>query len=82
MKYTFKPTGVCAMEISFDIDEGILKNVNFRGGCSGNTQGVARLCEGREAKEVLNMLEGINCGFKGTSCPDQIAKAIKKAIEE
>ena len=82
MKYTFKPTGVCAMEISFDIDEGILKNVNFRGGCSGNTQGVARLCEGREAKDVLNMLEGINCGFKGTSCPDQLAKAIKKAIEE
>ena len=80
MKYTFKPTGVCAMEISFDIDEGILKNVNFRGGCSGNTQGVARLCEGREAKDVLNMLEGINCGFKGTSCPDQLARALEDAI--
>ena len=82
MKYTFRPTGVCAMEISFDIDNEILKNVNFRGGCSGNTQGVAKLCEGRNAKEVLQMLEGIKCGFKGTSCPDQLAKAIKKVLEE
>ena len=82
MKYTVRPTGVCAMEISFDMEDGILKNVNFRGGCSGNTQGVARLCEGRNAKEVLQVLDGIKCGFKGTSCPDQLAKAIKKALEE
>ena len=82
MKYTFRPTGVCAMEISFDMDDGVLKNVKFHGGCAGNTQGVARLCEGRDAEEVIEILEGIECGYKGTSCPDQLAKAIKNALEE
>lgn len=82
MRYTFQPTGVCAAEISFDIDDGIVKNVKFFGGCGGNTQGVAKLCEGREAEEIIEILDGIECGYKGTSCPDQLAKAIKNAIDE
>lgn len=82
MRYTFRPTGVCAAEISFDIDDGIVKNVKFFGGCGGNTQGVAKLCEGREAEEIIEILDGIECGYKGTSCPDQLAKAIKNAIDE
>jgi len=82
MRYTFKPKGVCAAEISFDIDDGIIKNVSFYGGCSGNTQGVAKLCEGRCAEDIIENLEGIRCGFKQTSCPDQLATAIKKALAE
>ena len=82
MRYTFKPKGVCAAEISFDIDDGIVKNVSFYGGCSGNTQGVARLCEGKTPEDIISALQGIRCGFKQTSCPDQLATAIKKALEE
>ena len=80
MQYKFRTKGVCSMEITFDIENDIVHNVRFLGGCSGNTQGVARLCEGRNAKEVAELLAGINCGSKGTSCPDQLAKAIKEAI--
>lgn len=70
------------MQISFEIDDKIVKNVVFKGGCAGNTQGVARLCEGRKAEELIELLSGINCGFRGTSCPDQLAKAIKEAVNE
>lgn len=82
MKYTFRPTGVCPAEISFEIDDGIVKNVKFFGGCPGNTVGVAKLCEGRKAEEIIELFEGIQCGYKGTSCPDQLAKALKNAFEE
>lgn len=82
MQYTFKPTGVCSAQITFDLDDGVVRNVHFKGGCAGNTQGVARLCEGRKADELISMLEGIQCGYKGTSCPDQLAKAIKQATSE
>ncbi len=82
MRYTFKPKGVCSMEISFEIENGIIHDVQFLGGCAGNTQGVAKLCEGRPAEEVANILEGIPCGYKGTSCPDQLSKAIRESIGE
>ena len=78
MKYTYKPKGVCSAQIDYEIEDGIVKNVKFYGGCSGNTQGVAKLCEGRKAEELAELLSGINCGFKGTSCPDQLARAIKE----
>ena len=80
MQYTFRPTGVCPAEISFEIEDGIVKNVKFFGGCPGNTVGVARLCEGRKAEEVIRLCEGIQCGYKGTSCADQLAKAIDEAL--
>ncbi|MCI8507096.1 MAG: TIGR03905 family TSCPD domain-containing protein [Lachnospiraceae bacterium] len=76
---TFKPQGVCAQKIDFDIVDGRLTNVQFFGGCNGNTQGVSRLLEGMEVNEAISRLEGIQCGFKGTSCPDQLAKALKQA---
>ena len=82
MRYSFKPRGVCAYEISFDIDNNIVSNVEFSGGCNGNGKGVAGLAEGMPADEVIKRLEGITCGFKPTSCPDQLAKGIKKALEE
>lgn len=81
MKYSYNPQGVCSRKISFEVEDGIVRNVEFTGGCAGNTQGVARLCEGRAVDEVVKILEGIKCGFKSTSCPDQLSIAIKKAME-
>ena len=80
MQYSYKPSGVCSQGISFEIEDGIVKNVQFRGGCSGNTQGLAALCEGRSADDVISALNGIKCGFKNTSCPDQLAKALTEAV--
>ncbi len=79
MTYSYKPSGVCSRNISFEIDEGKVKNVKFSGGCSGNTQGLSALVEGMDKDEVIKRLSGIRCGFKGTSCPDQLAKAIREA---
>ena len=74
--------GVCARSVKFDIVDGKVYNVRFEGGCSGNTQGVAALAEGAEAEELIRRLAGIRCGFKSTSCPDQLAAALQKAITE
>ncbi|MBQ4612560.1 MAG: TIGR03905 family TSCPD domain-containing protein [Clostridia bacterium] len=79
MSYSYKTQGVCSRNITFDIHDGIVCNVRFEGGCSGNTQGVAGLVEGMPVDEVIRRLSGIKCGFKGTSCPDQLAKALQKA---
>ena len=80
MTYSYRPQGVCARGITFDIEDGIVRNVKFEGGCSGNTQGVAALAEGMEATEAIRRLNGIRCGFKPTSCPDQLAKALEAAL--
>ena len=82
MRYSFTPRGVCSAQIDFDIDDGVIKNVRFTRGCNGNTQGVGALCEGMPASEVVKRLEGINCNGRGTSCPDQLAKAVKMAMEQ
>lgn len=79
---TFKPQGVCSQKIDFEIVDGKVTNVQFLGGCNGNTQGVSRLVEGMEVNDAISRLEGIECGFKGTSCPDQLAKALKEAISQ
>lgn len=77
---TYKTQGVCSQRIDFDIIDGKVRNVKFLGGCNGNTQGVARLVEGMDVQEAIKRLEGIQCGFRGTSCPDQLAKALKENI--
>ena len=77
----YKTKGVCSSQISFDFADGKVKNVNFVGGCHGNLQGISKLIEGMDAKEAISRLEGIRCGFKSTSCPDQLAKALKAAIQ-
>ena len=82
MAYNYKPQGVCARGLTFDIEDGTVKNIKFSGGCSGNTQGVAALADGMEANELIERLAGIRCGFKNTSCPDQLAKAVAKALQE
>mgnify|MGYP002735156978 CR=1 FL=1 len=79
MQYEYKTSGVCAAKIVFEVDNDIVHNVRFIGGCSGNTQGVAKLAEGMKADEVIARLQGIRCGMKATSCPDQLAKALAAA---
>ena len=76
----YKTKGVCASAVSFDLVDGKITGAKFTGGCSGNTQGVCALVEGMDAKEAIKRLSGIRCGFKPTSCPDQLAKALQKAL--
>ena len=76
--YSYKTKGTCVSRIDFDVVEGKVTGVKFIGGCSGNTQGVAKLVEGMDKDEVISRLEGIRCGMKPTSCPDQLAKALKE----
>ena len=82
MEYTYIPSGVCSRKITFELNDGIVSKVRFSGGCSGNTQGLSALAEGMKAEELIKRLSGIRCGFKSTSCPDQMAKALAKAINE
>lgn len=79
----YKTRGTCSQAIEFEIDENkVLHNVKFIGGCSGNTQGISKLVEGMDTTEVIKRLEGINCGGRGTSCPDQLSLALKAALEQ
>ena len=80
MNVNFTPTGVCARNMNFDIEDGIIKNLKVTGGCNGNLKGIAKLVEGMKAEEVIAKLEGIDCNGKGTSCPDQLAQAVKANI--
>ncbi len=75
------PKGVCSRGIDFEIEDGIVKNVIFTGGCSGNASGISRLVEGMKVDDVIQRLEGVKCGFKSTSCPDQLANALKEYKE-
>lgn len=76
----YKTRGTCSQEIHVELDNDVIKNVEFVGGCSGNTQGVAILVKGMKADEAIARLEGIRCGMRPTSCPDQLAKALKQAL--
>lgn len=78
MEFTYKTSGVCSRNIVIAVEDGIVKKVKFQGGCSGNTQGLSALVEGMPIEDVIKRLEGIKCGFKSTSCPDQLAKALKQ----
>ena len=77
----YKPTGVCSKHIDIELDGDVIKSVKFTGGCSGNTQGVAALVAGMKVSDAISRLEGIRCGIRETSCPDQLAKALKQAIQ-
>lgn len=81
MKHTYYTSGTCSSVIELEIIEGKLRNVIFQGGCHGNLQGISRLVEGMSCEDAISKLEGIRCGYKSTSCPDQLARAIKQAIE-
>lgn len=75
--YVYKTSGVCSQKIEFDLDDGILRNVAYTGGCNGNLKGISALVEGQKAEDVEKLLSGIRCGSKFTSCPDQLARAIR-----
>ena len=77
MTREYTTRGTCSRKILFEVEDGKVHNVQFISGCSGNTQGVAKLCEGMDVNEVIDRLEGIRCGMKPTSCPDQLAQALK-----
>ena len=77
MLYTFRPRGVCSQLMEIETEDNILKSVRVLGGCDGNLQGISRLVVGMDVDEVIDKLEGIRCGFKPTSCPDQLAQALK-----
>ena len=78
MEYIYHPQGVCSQEMVFDIEDGIVKDLKVIGGCHGNLQGISRLVKGLTVDEVIERLKGIKCGFKPTSCPDQISKALEE----
>lgn len=80
MTYTYKTQGTCSSQITFDLDGNVVKNVKYFGGCNGNLQGISKLVEGLTVEEIEEKLGGIRCGFKNTSCPDQLAKAVRKAF--
>lgn len=82
MAYQYTTKGVCSRAITFDMDGDTIKEVHFAGGCQGNTQGVAALVRGMDIHEAISRLEGIDCGGRGTSCPDQLAKALKAYLAQ
>lgn len=74
---TYKPNGVCSRQMDIDIEDGVIVNATITGGCSGNTQGLCALLKGMKVDEAIERIEGIRCGFKPTSCPDQMAEALR-----
>ncbi len=81
MRYEYVPHGVCARKIEFEIENGVVTNVAFFGGCNGNLKAIAKLVEGKTAEEISVLLAGNTCGFKNTSCADQLAKAVIAALD-
>ena len=79
MQYEYKTKGTCSQRILFDVENGKVKNVQFIGGCNGNLKGIAALVEGMDVDAVIERVQGITCGMKKTSCPDQLAKALRDA---
>ena len=83
MRYTYYPQGTCSSQIDIEMtDDGIINDVQFTGGCHGNLQGISTLVRGMKADAVISKLQGIRCGYKGTSCPDQLAIALHQAIHQ
>ena len=82
MQFEYKTKGTCSQKIFFDVEDGKVKNVEFISGCNGNLKGIASLVEGMDIDEVIKRLEGTTCGFKSTSCPDQLARALAEAKSE
>ena len=78
--YEYKTSGTCSQRILFDVVDGKVRNVQFIGGCNGNLKGIAALVEGMDADEVIARVQGVTCGMKKTSCPDQLAQALKEAL--
>ena len=80
MTIHIRPQGVCSKEMQVEVEDGVVRRMEVRGGCSGNLQGISRLVEGMKVTDAISKLEGIRCGGKPTSCPDQLAQALKQAV--
>lgn len=79
MTIEFRPQGVCSRKMTIEVEDGVVRSLQVAGGCHGNLQGISRLVEGMEVAEVIRRLDGVKCGLKSTSCPDQLAQALKQA---
>ena len=82
MTYEYRTRGVCSAKITFDLTDGIVSNVRFMGGCNGNLKGISQLVDGMKAEDIIERIKGTKCGFKNTSCPDQLAVALEQALKE
>lgn len=82
MEYSFRPRGVCSRKMTVEVENGIIRRLDVEGGCDGNLQGISRLVVGMEADEAIRRLEGIRCGSKPTSCPDQLAKGLRSCLQK
>ena len=82
MTYTYTPRGVCSRKMKVDVEDGVIRSVEILGGCSGNLQGISRLIVGMRAEDAIAKMEGVKCGFKDTSCPDQLSIALREAMKE
>ncbi|MBQ3532497.1 MAG: TIGR03905 family TSCPD domain-containing protein [Oscillospiraceae bacterium] len=82
MIYTYRPKGVCSQKMIIELEDGIIKNVEVLGGCHGNLQGISALVRGMRAEDAIARMRGIRCGFKNTSCPDQMSKALEEALQQ
>ena len=82
MTYTFTPRGVCSRRMTVELEDGVIKDVRVLGGCNGNLQGISSLVRGMKATDAIERMRGIRCGFKPTSCPDQLSIALEKALEK
>ena len=82
MTHTYRTRGVCSQQMTVELDNGIIRSVEIIGGCNGNLQGISHLVEGMDAQEAIRRLKGIRCGYKDTSCPDQLSIALEQAVEK
>ena len=82
MTYEYRTRGVCSAKITFDLTDGIVSDVRFMGGCNGNLKGISQLVDGMKAEDIIERIKGTKCGFKNTSCPDQLAVALEQALKE
>ncbi len=81
-KFTYTPTGVCSRQILFEVENDIVKDVSYVGGCNGNLKGISALVKGMNVEDVISRLKGVDCGGKGTSCPDQLARALELSLNQ
>lgn len=81
MEYIYNTTGTCSKQILLNVEDGVINDVQFVGGCNGNLQGISKLVKGQKVKDIIDKLQGIKCGIKDTSCPDQLSKALSAIIE-
>ena len=82
MTYTYTPKGVCSRKMKVDVEDGVIRSVEILGGCSGNLQGISRLIVGMKAEDAIQKMDGVKCGYKDTSCPDQLSIALREAMKQ